>query len=181
MYRELKNEEINEELFACFNRYQEVQKCWRKENGTWELRDINFTEQWGSEEYIYLATCLQRTIEAGGVVLGAFQQKILVGFASIEGQLFGSQKEYLQLSSLHVTLEKRGLGIGKHLFYLACSKAKDMGAQKLYISAHSSKETMAFYKIIGCLEALEYSSTLVAKEPFDCQLEYDLKQKTSHY
>ncbi len=49
-----------------------------------------------------------------------------------------------------------------------------MGAKKLYISAHSSQETQAFYSSMGCIEAREYNKTLVAKEPYDCQLEYSL-------
>lgn len=51
---------------------------------------------------------------------------------------------------------------------------KESGAKKLYISAHSSEETQAFYKALGCVEAKEYNSKLVAEEPCDCQLEYSL-------
>jgi len=66
------------------------------------------------------------------------------------------------------------MGIGKKLFSLICKKAKEMGAQKLYISAHSSEETQAFYKAVGCVEAVEYNVKLVEEEPCDCQLEYCL-------
>lgn len=173
-YRELKKSEISESLFANFNRYQDVNKCWRKENGEWILKDIAFTEQWGSDEYKVLTECLQNTIKTGGTVFGAFSDNVLVGFASIESQLWGSQQEYMQLSSIHTSYENRGMGIGKKLFYLASKKAKEMGAQKLYISAHSSEESQAFYKALGCVEAVEYNSKLVAEEPFDCQLEYRL-------
>jgi N-acetylglutamate synthase-like GNAT family acetyltransferase len=70
------------------------------------------------------------------------------------------------------------MGIGKKLFSLVCKKAKEMGAQRLYISAHSSQETQAFYKAMGCVEAMEYSDKLVAEEPCDCQLEYKLFKQT---
>jgi predicted GNAT superfamily acetyltransferase len=173
-YRELKKSEIDVTLFARFNRYQDVKKCWRKENGKWILKDIAFTEQWSSYEYEYLVKCLQNTIKTGGVVLGAFNNTMLVGFASVESQFFGSQKEYLQLSSIHTSYENRGTGIGKKLFSLVCKKAKEMGAQRMYISAHSSQESQAFYKAMGCVEAMEYSDKLVAEEPCDCQLEYRL-------
>jgi len=46
-YRQLKNDEINLTLFHSFNRYQDVKKCWRKENGQWTLKEIAFIEQWG--------------------------------------------------------------------------------------------------------------------------------------
>ncbi len=173
-YKELELDEIKEVLFKKFNRYQNVKKCWRKENDNWVLKDISFIEQWGSEEYKYLIKCLKNTIKTGGKVVGAFNNNVLVGFASIENELFGSHDEYIQLSSIHISSESRGMGIGKRLFDLINNIAKDMGAKKLYISAHSSKETQAFYKAIGCVEALEYNTKLVELEPYDCQLEYNL-------
>ncbi|MEC4272258.1 hypothetical protein VJ923_03670 [Adlercreutzia sp. R25] len=49
--------------------------------------------------------------------------------------------------------------------------ARERGAGKLYISAHSAAETQAFYKSMGCVEAEVYSQKHVEDEPFDCQLE----------
>jgi len=69
-YRQLKNDEINLTLFHSFNRYQDVKKCWRKENGQWTLKEIAFIEQWGSVEYEYLIKCLQNTVKTGGTVYG---------------------------------------------------------------------------------------------------------------
>lgn len=173
-YKELNDAEINVALFSSFDRYQEVKKCWRKENGQWILKNIAFTEQWDSDEYKYLVKCLKNTIKTGGTVFGAFHNNVLVGFTSIESEFFGLEKKYLQLSCIHTSYENRGKGIGKNLFSIACIKAKEMGAQNLYISAHSSEESQAFYKTMGCVEAEEYNSKLVAEEPCDCQLEYIL-------
>lgn len=174
-YKEFNVAEIDITLFTSFNRYQEVTKCWRKENGEWKLKDIPFIEQWGPGEYEYLIKNLYNTIRTGGAVFGAFNNDVLIGFASVEGLLFGMKNEYIELSSIHTSYESRGMGIGRSLFSLACRKAKEMGAQKLYISAHSSQESQAFYKALGCVEAVEYNSRLVAKEPCDCQLECNLK------
>jgi len=174
IYKELETTEINIKLFSSFNRYQDVKKCWRKEDGQWILKEVVFTEQWDSGEYEFLVNCLQNTIRQSGAVLGAFSTGVLVGFVSVENQFFGLENQYLQLSSLHTSYENRGKGIGKKLFDLACKKAKEMKGEKLYISAHSSQETQAFYKAMGCVEAEEYNDKLVAKEPFDCQLEYRL-------
>ena len=176
-YKELKEAGIDLTLFTTFNRYQDVKKCWRKENGEWVLKEIAFAEQWGSDEYEFLVKCLQNTIKTGGTVFGVFHNDVLIGFTAVENEFFGSQKEYLQLSSIHISYENRGMGIGEKLFSLACKKAKEMGAQKLYISAHSSEETQAFYKAMGCVEAMEYNDKLVAEEPCDCQLEYCLFNK----
>ena len=178
---ELGIEEIKKELFSDFNRYQKVEKCWRKVKGEWVLKDIAFTENWGPGDFRELTRYLKRTIKSGGGVFGAFSGKGLIGFASLENEFFGSKKEYLQLSSLHISTEYRGFGIGKALFNLAAEKAKERRAKKLYISAHSSMETMAFYHSLGCVEAMEYNPRLVGKEPYDCQLEYRLKEGSDVY
>lgn len=176
-YRELEKDDINISLFSSFNRYQDVRRCWRKENGEWTLKEIAFIEQWNLDEYEHLIECLQNTVKTGGAVFAAFHNNVLVGFASVENQFFGSLKQYLQLSNVHISYENRGMGIGKKLFFLTCERAKKLGAQKLYISAHSSQETQSFYKVMGCVEAMEYNNKLVAEEPCDCQLEYNLYKK----
>lgn len=171
--KEIKRKDLTVELFAHFNRYQEVKRCWRKEDGKWVLKDIAFTEQWGPEEYKYLVECLKHTIETKGKVYGAYEGDKLIGFCSIEHERFGSGKQYAELSSLHVSYEKRGMGVGKQLFEAARSVAASFDAKKLYISSHSSEETQAFYKAMGCIEAEEYNQKAVEKEPCDCQLECD--------
>lgn len=173
-YYEIHRKDIYPALFKNYDRYQDVKKCWRKEYGDWVLKDIAFTEQWGNKEFIKLCSSLSETLGKGGSVFGAYQNGILIGFASIENELFGINKEYLQLSNVHISFKHRNLGIGKKLFYLVCEKAKELGAKKLYISAHSSQETIAFYRAMGCIEAKEYNSRLVEEEPCDCQMEYDL-------
>ena len=52
--------------------------------------------------------------------------------------------------------------------------AKQKGAKKLYISAHSAVESQAFYKSMGCVEAKVYNQKHVEDEPYDCQLECGL-------
>lgn len=48
------------------------------------------------------------------------------------------------------------------------------GADKLYISGHSSKESQAAYSALGCKHAEEINEILAEAEPFDVQLEYIL-------
>ena len=171
-YRELLEDEITLELFKDFNRYQKVTKCWRKVDGQWIIKDIAFIDQWSLEEYNELVSYLKNTLRTSGVIYGAFIDETLQGFASIEGSPIGSKGEYLDLSSIHVSLEARGRGIGKKLFLLSAQWAREKGAKKLYISAHSSVETQSFYKALGCIEAEEYNQEHVMREPYDCQLEY---------
>ena len=173
-YRVINIQEINTELFKGFNRRQEVHRCWRRVNGCWTIKDVSFVDQWGEKEYEELVRCLRNTISTGGVVYGAFEGNILKGFASVEREAFGSTRQYLDLTSLHVSEEQRGKGIGRQLFSIAAEWAKEHGGRKLYISAHSSLETQAFYHAVGCCEAKDHSRDHVEKEPWDCQLEYAL-------
>lgn len=168
----LLEEQITRTLFRYFNRRQEVSKCWRREQGIWVLKEDGFVEDWSESQYEYLVKCLKNTVNTGGLVLGAFMEEKLVGFASVESRHFGSKGQYMQLSCIHVSCESRGRGLGKKLFEYASYGAKKMGAKKLYISAHPAQETQAFYHRLGCVEAGEYDGELA--EPDDCQLEYVL-------
>lgn len=174
-YRKIKEAELKRELFFDFHRRQTVVKCWRRERGEWVIRDAPFIDDWTDQDYVFLVACLKRTLQTGGVVFGAFDaQDRLKGFTSVEGKRFGSRREYLDLTSLHVSEELRGKGYGTQLFRLAAEWAKGQGAEKLYISSHSAVETQAFYRAVGCREAQEYNAEHVEQEPFDCQLEYVL-------
>ncbi len=171
MIRELNPEEVTQELFSGFHRHQQVTKCWRKRDGSWVIVDNPFVEEWTKKDYRYLVECLRHTLTTGGVVYGYFESGALKGFASVEKDALGSRGQYLELSSLHVSEELRGRGIGRCLMKHAQQWASGQGAEKLYISAHSSVESQAFYSAMGCREAEEYSAPHVEKEPCDCQLE----------
>lgn len=174
VYKELQSDEINYELFSHFRRHRIVTKCWRKIDGEWCIRDIAFIDDFTGQEYGELLVCLKNTVETGGLVCGGFLEDKLKGFVSVEPELFGKNREYLDLSSIHVSEDMRGKGMGKELFKLAKIWAKEHGAWKLYISAHSAVESQAFYHSMGCVEAQEYNQEHVVKEPYDCQLECEV-------
>ena len=174
-YKVLSGEEINRALFRHFIRRQKVTKCWRKAGGAWCVQDVAFIDDWTEEDYEELVRCLHNTVETGGLVMGAFVHEELKGFVSVESGLFGSNREYLDLSSLHVSEDMRGKGIGRTLFRSAMDWARERGAAKRYISGHSAVESQAFYRAMGCVEAREYNQSHVEKEPCDCQLECPLQ------
>lgn len=171
LYRRLDREEIDRELFGQFIRRQNVTKCWRRVNGEWVIREDPFVDDWTEEEYVELTGLLRRTIDRGGFVYGAFCEQVLKGFVSVEAGVFCPEQGYLDLSSIHVSEDMRGRGIGKALFLAAKEWARENGGRKLYISAHSAVESQAFYKAMGCVEAKVYHQGHVAEEPYDCQLE----------
>ena len=170
-YVKLKADEINRELFSQFIRHQKVTQCWRKINNKWCIENVSFIDDWSENNYQELIIFLKNVVFIGGVAFGAFTKGILKGFSSVDPVPFGKNNEYLDLTDIHVSEDMRGKGLGKNLFQLSKEWAKEHGAKKLYISAHSAVESQAFYKAMGCVEALEYSQTHTEKEPFDCQLE----------
>ena len=174
IYRKLSEQELCRQLFAGFERRQVVTDCWRNIDGKWQITSAPFVDDWSEDDYATLITCLKNTVETCGVVFGAFSGEMLKGFASVESRLLGKQRDYLDLSSLHVSADLRGRGTGRELFARAADWARQHGAKKLYISAHSAVETQAFYKALGCVEAEEYNPEHVEKEPFDCQMEFVL-------
>ncbi len=173
-YRFLRENEIDRALFKDFSRRQVVTNCWRKENGKWIVKEVPFIDDWTEAEYAELAEDLRNTVVTGGLVYAAFSEDRLKGFVSVESALFGGAHKYLDLSSIHVSEDMRRQRIGAALFAAAKQWAKEHGAKKLYISAHSAVESQAFYRKMGCVEAKLYHPGHVAKEPFDCQLECEV-------
>lgn len=173
-YRALCAEEINRELFKDFVRHQIVTKCWRKENGRWVIKSDPFIDDWTEKEYQILISCLKHTVLSDGLVYAAFYDGKLKGFVSVESEIFGGEQGYCDLSAIHVSEDMRKKGIGRALFFAAKEWAKQRGAKKLYISAHSAACSQAFYKSMGCVEAEAYNRKHVEAEPYDCQLECSL-------
>ncbi len=171
-YRNLLDREINRDMFRQFIRRQVVGNCYRWEKDHWEIREDPFIDDWSEDDYQVLIRCLKNTASTGGFVQGAFRDGVLKGFASVEAEFLDEERRYLDLSSIHVSSDARRMGIGKRLFLGAVQWARKNGAEKLYISAHSAVESQAFYRSLGCVDALWRCEAHVAQEPYDCQLEY---------
>ena len=174
VFRTLTAEEITPERLAAFRRRQEVMLCYRRGEKGWEVRPDPFTDDWTEEERAAVVKALQETARSGGFVRAALSGEDIKGFAAVLKQPIGRRREYLDLSELHVSQEWRRRGVGRRLFAAAAAWAKEHGAEKLYISAHSALETQVFYRSLGCVDAVWEDKRHVEKEPFDCQLEYRL-------
>lgn len=171
VFREITIEELDMDLFSDFIRHQVVTKVWHKEQGEWVIKEDPFIDDWSPEDYAFGISCIQNTVKTGGLLWGAFYDGKLKGFVSVEAEIFGGEHKYMDLTSIHVSEDLRGGGIGRQLFHKAKEWAKSKGADKLYISSHSAVESQAFYKSMGCSEAQMYNKEHTEKEPFDVQLE----------
>lgn len=170
-YNHLCAHEIHNKLFQGFIRTQKVNKCWRKENNQWILKDDPFIDDWTEQDYQDLIAHLRCIIATKGLVYAAFSGKQLKGFVAVAANLFGDTQTYLDMTELYVSQDMRRCGIGSALFAFAKEWAKQNGAKKLYISAHSAFETQEFYRKMGCVEAVFYHQKHIQTEPYDCQLE----------
>ncbi|MBQ2911075.1 MAG: GNAT family N-acetyltransferase [Clostridia bacterium] len=144
-----------------FVRTQAVNECYRKAENGYELKNVSYTEEWSVEKK--RSVCLE-IIDAANTksfAFGAFEGENIVGFIFVKNT---------ELVYFHVSQPYRGKGIGRKLFELACEKARECGAQRLFISANSSKETVDTYLKLGC----SFSNRKNEKEPFDIQMEYKL-------
>lgn len=158
-----------------FKRYQKVTECWRKIDGEYVLRPVSYTEDWSLDDCRDISAMIIEKISKGAIAFGANHRGEIIGFALIDTNPFGSKNQYFDLAELYVSAPFRGRGIGKKLFELSAKAVKDLGGTKLYISAHSAKDSIAAYKSYGCVFAKEINSRLAEKEPCDLQLEYKLK------
>ena len=148
-------------------------------NGEWQMVPVVFTEDWDLLRLRAEADDILQAIAAGTPVVGAFDGDVLVGFAQL-GERLGSRGQYIELVSYHVSAPYRGKGIGRRLFAAICDAARSLGVEKLYISAHSSRESQAAYRALGCVLAQEVDAKRAANEPCDVQMEYDLQEVGEH-
>lgn len=169
-YRELtlnEVERIREIDAECY-----IQNAWRKVDGVLQLVTIDWTDhelpnglEWHSQHYT-------KSLEEGEKAFGCFDHDKLVGYAVIDATIFGINERYVLLDQIFISKDYRGQGIGKELFYMCSKQAVIWGADKLYICAGSSEDTIAFYHKLGCVDAKEVNQELYELDPNDIQLEF---------
>lgn len=172
IYRELElceSEKIKMIDATCF-----IKNAWRLVDGEVRLIEINWTDyelpnglDWHIERFC-------ETIKSGGKAFGCFDGNTLVGYTTINSGKFGTYSKYVLLEQLFISKDYRNKGIGKQLFYLCTDQAKKWGADKLYLCAGSSEDTIEFYNRLGCVKADEINKELYEEDPNDRQLEYKL-------
>lgn len=146
-------------------------------DGNWALMPVSFVEDWSPEERRSIAADVQKHMGKDQSAFGAFDGDKLAGFITVSHDFFGASARYVELVCFQVSEPYRKQGIGKTLFAMVCEEARRLGAEKLYISGHSSQESQAAYKALGCVHAKEPNQKLAEEEPWDVQLEYSLNDK----
>ena len=173
-YKRLDNTNFTAHSLDDFVRRQTVTECWRKINNDWKLVPNAYEEKWSLAQCREIAEDVVHHINLDQTGFGAFDGERIIGFATVSHRIFGAAARYVQLVCFQISEEYRRQGIGRKLFSMACEEAWRLGADKLYISAHSSIESQAAYRALGCSFAEEINEELAAAEPFDVQMEYRL-------
>lgn len=169
-------ENFGEGSLDGFVRHQVVNECWRRKDSGMKLVREPFVEDWSPAQKREIAGRMLGNIRRGFIGVGAFDGGTLVGWALLGNEFIGSGRNYLELVMFHVSEPYRNRGTGRRLFTEAVAAAAGAGAEKLFISAHSSKESQAAYKALGCIPAEEFFAEAAEAEPYDIQLEFDLRK-----
>ena len=171
--KELTINDIFADMLLNFNHHQVITKKWVKKNQTWELTTTSELREWNDEKRMWISDYLRQQIERGGSVQGAFAEDVLVGFCCVDGFLMGNTAKYANMTMLFVDDNWKRKGVGKKLFERICLCAAKMNADKLFVSAIPSFDTIAFYHCMGCEDAKEIISEYVDTEQ-DRYLEFVL-------
>jgi len=152
-----------------------IKRAWRSVSGVKQWIDLDWLDEEYPNGYENHLAGLRATFDGGGFAIGAFDNNQLVGFVSVNRDVFGSQYKYVLLDQLFIDNKYQNQGIGKKLFYLSAEKVKEWDVDKFYICAGSSEDTLGFYYALGCVEAKEINQVFFEDDENDVQLEYVLR------
>jgi len=161
-------ENFHQDSLKSFNRYQSVKDIYILADGQLVLKHNPFEENWSPTRRKEKA---QEILSEKYIVYGAFDRNKVVGEIMLIPKLNLGR---MIVDSLHVDCGYRRQGIGRLLFSAAKTEAIKAGATGLYLSACSAKETIDFYRAMGCFVSPNPIPSCVEKEPCDIQMECTL-------
>lgn len=160
---------------AEIDRSERITQQYKSCDGVLELTDVDIrAPRWGEpgEHTVqHRVESWKLLVEAGGVLLGAFDSDRLVGFAIYQPSI---SEGLANLAVLHVTRTHRREGIGCELANEVVRLARAEGAQRLYVSATPTRATVDFYMKQGFEPLAKPNETLFALEPEDIHMEMTL-------
>ena len=175
-YRQLSRKEINK--LSQIDRTEIINDVYYMRDGALVLeKEHHDVPEWSETEKQRRIEGLQKVFDKGATFNGAFDGNSLVGMSVLDHNPVRSGDKRLNLEGLWVSRQYRGTGIGKKLFQLAADEARERKAKAMYVSATPSKNTVHFYKRLGCKRAEPIDEYLYEKEPEDIHLELKLVEE----
>lgn len=173
IYKLLSQNEISK--FPEIDRSEKVQYSYVYKDNQLEIVPCELKiEDWEEEELADFIQRLHDLYDRCGFIWGTFEENRLVGLVSLDNKRFGKNLDFLKLDMLYVSNSHRGKGIGRKLMAISKTKAREMGASKLYISATPFKNTVDFYLGLGAVLTSELNQELFDLEPEDVHLEIEV-------
>lgn len=157
------------------DRSEHISQQYKSRGGALELAEVEIrAPRWGEPGGHTVEQCIESwkpLLDAGGVLLGAFDGDRFVGFAIYQPFL---SEGVANLAVLHVTRTCRRKGVGCALTNEVVQRACAAGARRLYVSATPTRATVDFYMKQGFEPLAAPNERLFALEPDDIHMELRL-------
>ena len=157
------------------DRSEHITQQYKSRGGALELVDVEIhAPRWGepgAHTVHHYVDSWKPLLDAGGVLLGAFDGDRLVGFAIYQRSL---SEGLANFAVLHVTRMYRRKGIAWALTNEVVRLARAEGARRLYVSATPTRATVDFYMKQGFEPLATPNERLFALEPDDIHMELRL-------
>ncbi len=172
-YRQLKKHEF--ERFREIDRREIINQIYYHREGILVLEnEFHDVPEWTPKKKQEFIKSFYELHNRGGLVFGAIDGEKIAGISTLDVVFIGKNKDQLNLAGLWVSKEYRKQGIATSLVELAKKKAVELGANKLYVSATPSLNTIEFYKKRGFILTNDVDKKLFEKEPEDIHMELEL-------
>ena len=156
---------LQDDFLKDFAHHQKITRKWVRAEEGWKLESASIVREWDAEKRLWLVKYMREKMQNGGTVTVAFlPEGQLGGFCCVGGEIAGETANYANLLLLFVDDRFKRHGIGRLLLQEACRYAKKLGAEKLFLSAIPSEDTIAFYQNMGCVDAKEIVNPFVDDE-----------------
>lgn len=173
LFRELAIDELD--AIWRIDRGEYIESIYRCSSGALSEETINLQlPGWPPRDREVYAPILRECCEHGGYFCGAFDQGRLVAVVVLGDRFLGGAQDQLQLKLMYVDRAYRKTGLGRRLFEAAVEEARRRGARRLYISSCETKNTVDFYRHLGCKMTSEVDPELLALEPMDIHMEFEI-------
>jgi GNAT superfamily N-acetyltransferase len=153
---------------AEIDRSERIVQQYRARGSALELVDVDIrASRWSEAGVQHHLAEWSPLLDAGGVLLGAFDGERLVGVAVYDRSL---PDEPARLAALYVSRSHRGRRLGRALTDRVIGLARADGAARLYVSATPTRATVDFYIAAGFEPLATPNAQLLALEPEDIHL-----------
>ncbi len=168
--KKLNKEEVD--LIRKIDRSETIKGVYTYKAGEIHLEDVHQENSGFPEEEIQkIVHSVTHLLKEEGKLYGAFSNDEFLGMAALGVTPVGKLRDKLPLEILYTTKESRGRGVGSSLMEAVIDDVKELGFNKLYISATPTINTVNFYRSKGAVITQDPDPILLEKEADDIHLE----------